>query len=422
MSLRSVKGTRDFGPKEYKKRKWVMDTIRSVYDLYGFNPLETPAMENIEVLEGKYGDEGEQLIFRVLNSGDFAKDIDSTDTKSIRKSISENGLRYDLTIPFARYLVNNRSNITLPFKRYQIQPVWRADRPQKGRYREFYQCDIDVAGSNSLITEAEILTIITQVLDKLGIEDYSVKLNNRKILKGLAEFAGCSDVLMATSLDKLDKIGEEKVKEEMVLNGIENADLVFKTLKSINKDINDNVKLGFEEIEKVIKYVDSLGGDLEKIEFDPTLARGLNYYTGCIFEVKINGVSIGSVGGGGRYDNLTSLFGWDGVSGVGFSFGLDRLCDCLEELKLFPEFKEETYLILNFGDEDYCLDILRSFREKGIKTQIFPERAKIQKQMKWANDNDISYVIICGDKEKENSEYVLKNMSTGEQKSIKWGI
>lgn len=419
MSVKSVKGTRDFGPVEYKKRKWVMDTIKSVYDQFGFNPLETPAMESMDVLGGKYGDEGDQLIFRILNSGDFAKDIDSTETKEIRKKISEKGLRYDLTIPFARYLVNNRNSISLPFKRYQMQPVWRADRPQKGRYREFYQCDIDVAGSNSLICEAEILTIITKILDRLSIKDYTIKLNNRKILKGLAEFVGCSDVVMATSLDKLDKIGEERVKEEMISNGVTSPDLVFSTLSDLKDDLNETTSLGFSEISKVIKYVNSMGGNIDRVEFDPTLARGLNYYTGCIFEVKIGGVSIGSVGGGGRYDNLTSLFGWDGVSGVGFSFGLDRLCDCLEELNLFPKIEDERYLVLNFGDEDYCLDVLMSLRDKGLKVEIFPDRDKIQKQMKWANDNNISYVIICGDKEKEKSEYVVKNMATGEQKSIK---
>jgi len=441
------KGTRDFGPAQMAKRQFILNTIRQVFQKYGFQPLETPAMENLTTLTGKYGEEGDQLLFKILNSGDFLKDVDaqelvSKNSKGITFGISEKGLRYDLTVPFARYVVMNRGEITFPFKRYQIQPVWRADRPQKGRYREFYQCDADVVGTDSLLCEAEIVLMIKEVFKGLGINDYSIKINHRAILSGLAELCNAKGLPAGQSgnesslfiaIDKLDKIGEEKVKEELRSRGFSDASLtiVFDILNLkgttqqkieflSNKFSNTaSGQKGIADIKEVLDLLSGYGATKEHVEFDIALARGLSYYTGCIFEVKINNVSIGSVSGGGRYDNLTGGFGLPGVSGVGFSFGVDRLYDAMEELKLFPQEAQisSKVLITHFDKESqrYGLTVLQALRANGIASEIYPDSVKIQKQLDYANKKMIPFTIVIGSEEIKSGLLAFKNMKTGEQ-------
>ncbi len=405
-------------------------------------PLETPAMENLNVLTGKYGDEGDQLLFKVLNSGDFLNKTTSEDyeagSKSITSKISEKGLKYDLTVPFARYVAMNRNDVAFPFKRYQIQPVWRADRPQKGRYREFYQCDADIVGTDSLICEAELLAIVEEVFEKLNFEDYQVSLSSRKILEGIAEACGASDEFsrFCTILDKLDKIGLDKVKEE--LSGIGVSDKGLTTLTTIlaiagNNDqvlkrLSDqlgNTQVGLEgirETQETLDHLGRLGKTAKKVKVDLTLARGLSYYTGMIYEVKPTTISMGTITAGGRYDNLTGVFGLDGVSGVGISFGIDRIYDTLNELDLFPTDNTQATKILltNFDDiaQAHALTILGKLREKDIPSEIYPESAKLKKQMTYADKKSIPYVLMIGSREMETGIYSLKNMTSGEQKEV----
>lgn len=405
-------------------------------------PLETPAMENLNVLTGKYGDEGDQLLFKVLNSGDFLNKTTSEDyeagSKSITSKISEKGLKYDLTVPFARYVAMNRNDVAFPFKRYQIQPVWRADRPQKGRYREFYQCDADVVGTDSLICEAELLAIVEEVFEKLNFEDYQVSLSSRKILEGIAEACGASDEFsrFCTILDKLDKIGLDKVKGE--LSGIGVSDKGLTTLTTIlaiagNNDqvlktLSDqlgNTQVGLEgirETQETLDHLSNLGKTAKKVKVDLTLARGLSYYTGMIYEVKPTTISMGTITAGGRYDNLTGVFGLDGVSGVGISFGIDRIYDTLNELDLFPTDNTQATKILltNFDDiaQTHALTILGKLREKNIPSEIYPESAKLKKQMTYADKKSIPYVLMIGSREIETGTYSLKNMNSGDQKEV----
>ena len=436
-----ARGTRDFGPSVMVKRNYIFDTIKRTFQKFGFQPIETPTIENLSVLMGKYGDEGDQLLFKILNSGDFSKDLTQQDLeegfKKLTHKISEKGLRYDLTVPFARFVVMNRNDLVMPFKRYQIQPVWRADRPQKGRYREFYQCDADVVGTDSLICEAEIVLMLQEILQNLGIKDFTIKINNRKILSGIAEVIGVkgSEVPLTVAIDKLDKIGKEKVEDELRERGfseeaieklqpifeIQGADSqVFDKLKSWLKDSETGLK-GIEELEKVWTLVQSFGLENVNTQLDITLARGLSYYTGAIFEVKANGVQIGSISGGGRYDNLTGTFGMPGLSGVGISLGVDRIFDVMEELNLFPDNQGVTtkVLLTNFDAEaeKYSLPILKKLRDAGINAEIYPESAKIK--FDYANRKNIPYVIVVGSDEMQSGELTFKNMISGEQEKIK---
>lgn len=431
------KGTRDFGPQTMAKRKFIFRTIEKVYQKYGFLPLETPSMENLSVLTGKYGDEGDQLIFKILNSGNYLqKATNLTDYKGLTPEISEKALRYDLTVPFARFVVMNRNDLHFPFKRYQIQPVWRADKPQKGRYREFYQCDADVIGTNSLLCEAEIITMIHEVFHNLELQHFTIKINNRKILTGIAEIADCkgkeSDLCVA--IDKLDKIGKEKVLEELKSKGfsdssLQNIDPIFSFqgsntdkitfLKTFLKNSEDGQK-GLEELEQTFKLAELLYFDRLNLELDITLARGLSYYTGAIFEVKAaNEIGIGSIAGGGRYDNLTGVFGLPDMSGVGISFGVDRIFDVLDSLNLFPqETIQNTKLLLCHFDEksfEYCLALITKLRLAGINSEVYPEISKLKKQLSYANSKGIANVIIVGDEEINSEILSLKNMETGEQ-------
>ena len=436
-------GTRDFGPAQMAKRQFIFNTIRPVFQKYGFQPLETPTMENLTTLTGKYGEEGDQLLFKVLNSGDFLKKVapdklDARNSKLITFDIAEKGLRYDLTVPFARYVVMNRNEITFPFKRYQIQPVWRADRPQKGRYREFYQCDADVVGTQSLTCEAEIILMIREVFKSLGITDFTIKVNHRGVLSGLAELAGAKENQMAlfVAIDKLDKIGEEKVKEELLAKGFSEESLqnVFDILnfkgttqqkielltsKFANSPIGQK---GIADFTEVLALLQNYGTTDEHVEFDIPLARGLSYYTGCIFEVKINNVAIGSVCGGGRYDNLTGVFGLPDVSGVGISFGVDRIYDAMEELNLFPKRAQvsSTVMIAHFDDESlrYSLGVAFALREKGIAAEVYPDVTKIKKQMEYANRKMIPYVMVIGSDEVKSGLLTIKNMETGDQQKL----
>ncbi len=437
------KGTRDFGPAQMAKRQFILENIKKVFQKYGFQPLETPAMENLTTLTGKYGEEGDQLLFKILNSGDFLKDVESSkletrNSKLITFDISEKGLRYDLTVPFARFVVMNRNEITFPFKRYQIQPVWRADRPQKGRYREFYQCDADVVGTDSLLCEAEIVLMIKEVFKRLGIEDYSIKINHRAILSCLAELCDAkgNESALFVAIDKLDKIGEEKVKEELRGRGFFETSLItlFEILNfkgSTQQKIEflsskfsntPSGQKGITDFKEVLNLLTGYGATEDHVEFDIALARGLSYYTGCIFEVKINHVSIGSVSGGGRYDNLTGVFGLPGVSGVGFSFGVDRLYDAMEELKLFPQEAQIStqVLIAHFDEESkrYGLKVLQALRENGIASEIYPDSVKIQKQLEFANKKMVPYTIVIGSEEVKNDILAFKNMKTGEQQKL----
>lgn len=438
------KGTRDFGPAVMAKRQFIFETIRSVFQKFGFQPLETPAMENLSTLTGKYGEEGDQLLFKILNSGDFLKDADAQllstkSSKQITSSISEKGLRYDLTVPFARFVVMNRNEITFPFKRYQIQPVWRADRPQKGRYREFYQCDADVVGTDSLLCEAEIILMITEAFKGLGIVDYTIKINHRGILSGIAETIGAkqNETSLFVAIDKLDKIGEEKVKEELRPKGFSEESLttLFEILhvkgSNTNKsaflqsrfDASESGQKGLRDLQEVFNLLKNYNASDNHVEFDVSLARGLSYYTGCIFEVKINNVAIGSVSGGGRYDNLTQAFGdKENLSGVGFSFGVDRIYDAMEELNLFPKGATATskVLICHLDDDSlyYGLGVLSALRAEGIASEIYPDNAKLKKQLDFANKKAIPYTIVIGPDEAQSGLLAFKNMDRGEQEKL----
>ncbi len=436
MKVGIPKGTRDFGPQEVNKRNFIFDTIKSVFIKYGYQPIETPTMENLSTLTGKYGDEGDQLLFKVLNNGDFLNKadieaLDARDSVKILPSISKRGLRYDLTVPFARYVVMYQSDLTFPFKRYQIQPVWRADRPQKGRYQEFYQCDVDVVGSDSLVCEAELAQIYDEVFAKLNLP-VTIKINNRKILAGIAEVAGIADqfTAMTVAIDKLDKIGMEGVKKELSDRGIplEAVDkiesiLLVKTLEELAPLMEGSSAgmKGIEEINTVFRYLQYYQ-PANEILFDVTLARGLNYYTGCIFEVSAKNVDMGSIGGGGRYDDLTGVFGLKDVSGVGVSFGAERIYDVMEELRLFPEddARNLRLIFLSFDENThlYAFEQLVKVRAAGINAEIYPDPVKMKKQMKYANARGTQYVSIVGSQEMESGQLSLKNMTTGEQEMM----
>jgi histidyl-tRNA synthetase len=441
MSKPSIpKGTRDFLPHQMRRRNYIFDTVKSVFQKYGYLPIETPTMEKTQTLMGKYGEEGDRLIFRVLNSGDFIKKSDDsafTEGNNVRfaNSVSEKALRYDLTVPFARFVVQNQNELSFPFKRYQIQPVWRADRPQRGRYREFYQCDVDVVGSDSLLYEVELIQIFDEVLTGLKLDDFTIKINNRKILSGLAEVVGEADKLIpiTVAIDKLDKIGEEGVVKELREREVSESAIVklkpLLTIKGSNKDVLEAVTTivssseigakGIEELTSVLGMIEKLGLSNAKLEFDPSLARGLNYYTGAIFEVKANNVNIGSICGGGRYDDLTGIFGMKDLSGVGVSFGADRIYDVLEELNLFPtELEASTQLMFaNFGDEEAFQSAiwLKMLRDNGIASELYPDGHKLKKQMNYANNKNIPFVALVGEDEMKNQEILVKNMETGEQ-------
>ena len=435
------KGTRDFSPVEMAKRNYIFNTIREVFHLFGYQQIETPSMENLSTLMGKYGDEGDKLLFKIQNSGDYFsgltdEELLSRNAAKLASKFCEKGLRYDLTVPFARYVVMHRDEISFPFKRYQIQPVWRADRPQKGRYREFYQCDADVVGSNSLLNEVELVQMIDRVYGKFGIR-VSIKINNRKILTGIAEIIGEADKIVdiTVAIDKLDKIGLDNVNAELASKGIPQEAIEklqpiimlsgsneekLETLKSVLSTSETGLK-GVEESEFILKTVASLGVKSE-VELDLTLARGLNYYTGAIFEVKALDVQIGSISGGGRYDNLTGVFGMSGMSGVGISFGADRIYDVLNQLDLYPKeaVNATQLLFVNFGDKEaaYCLPVLSAARDAGIRAEIYPDSAKMKKQMSYANDKNIPFVAIVGENEMNEGKLTLKNMTTGEQSLV----
>lgn len=435
------KGTRDFSPIEMARRNYIFDTIKSVFRLYGFSQIETPAMENLSTLMGKYGDEGDKLLFKILNSGDFLAGVDKSELESansvnVLKHISDKGLRYDLTVPFARYVVMNRGNLSFPFKRFQIQPVWRADKPQKGRYREFYQCDVDVVGSDSLLNEVELIQIVDEVYRRLKI-NVVLKINNRKILSGIAEVIGESDKLVdiTVAIDKLDKIGVENVNAELREKGVSEAG-IEKLQPIINMAGSNDDKLnviadvlksseiglkGVEELRTILRYVKMLNVATE-VEIDLTLARGLNYYTGAIFEVKAKDVVIGSITGGGRYDNLTGVFGLDGMSGVGISFGADRIYDVLNQLDLYPQelLASTQILFATFGENEFnfALNLLKEVRNNGISAEIYPEPVKMKKQMSYADNKAIPYVAIVGETEMAENKVMLKNMVTGEQQLV----
>jgi histidyl-tRNA synthetase len=435
------KGTRDFSPIEMMRRNYIFNTIKNVFQLYGFQPIETPAMENLSTLMGKYGEEGDKLLFKVLNSGDFISKVpeeiyNNKDSVKLTSKISEKGLRYDLTVPLARYVVQYRNELIFPFKRYQIQPVWRADRPQKGRYREFYQCDADVIGSNSLLNEAELLQIADDVFSRLKI-DTVIKINNRKILAGVAEIIGekerITDITIA--IDKLEKIGLEKVNHELAEKGV-SAEAVQKLqpilalkgdtaskLKQLKMVLSTSEKgrQGISEMRTLFEYLDNF--DLKsETELDLTLARGLNYYTGAIIEVKAKEAEMGSICGGGRYDDLAGIFGLPGVSGVGISFGAERIYDVLLQADLFPQKSLEAtkVLFVNFGakEEAYCLPMLSAVREKGINAEIYPDSAKMKKQMNYANKKQVPFVVLAGKSEMEARKFTLKNMESGEQQLL----
>lgn len=435
------KGTRDFSPVEMARRNYIFDTVKSVFKLYGFQQIETPAMENLSTLTGKYGEEGDKLLFKVLNSGDFlAKanegDLLARNSNKTTFQISEKGLRYDLTVPFARYVVQYQGEINFPFRRFQIQPVWRADRPQKGRYREFYQCDVDIIGSDSLLNEYELIQIVDRIFTQLGIR-VTIKLNNRKVLAGIAETIGEENRIIdiTIAIDKLEKIGLEKVNEELREKGI--AEAAIQKLQPIlqltgdNKEKLDQIEQvisgsvvgqkGIEELKAIFTYLKE-GDVATKVELDLTLARGLNYYTGAIFEVKANDVEIGSITGGGRYDDLTGIFGLPDISGVGISFGADRIYDVMEQLGLFPKDQSVSTRVLfaNFGkkEETYCLPLLNQLREAGISSEIYPSDDKMKKQMNYANRKGVKYVILAGETEIADGCVTLKNMESGEQSRI----
>ncbi|MEO9479754.1 MAG: histidine--tRNA ligase [Maribacter dokdonensis] len=435
------KGTRDFNPSEIAKRNYIFDTIKKNFQTYGFQPIETPSFENSDTLLGKYGEEGDRLIFKILNSGDFLRKVDDAtyaekNSNNIAPKITEKALRYDLTVPFARYVVMHQNELDFPFKRYQIQPVWRADRPQKGRFREFFQCDADVVGSDSLLQEVELVQLYDAVFSDLKLEGATIKMNNRKILAGIAEVIGAKDLLIdfTVALDKLDKIGEDGVKKEMLAKGIteeaiEKASPLFLPQGSNNEQLerldgllkdSEEGKKGLNELRFILETISALGLQSAKLSIDVTLARGLNYYTGAIFEVAAPmGVKMGSIGGGGRYDDLTGIFGLKNVSGVGISFGLDRIYLVLEELDLFPEAIDRSLQVLcvNFGEKEAmaALKLVTQLRKAGIKADMYPSSAKMQKQMKYANNRNVPYVILIGEQELSNNSFVVKNMNEGSQ-------
>ena len=432
------KGTRDFGPVEMAKRNYIFDTIKEVYALYGFQQIETPAMETLQTLMGKYGEEGDKLLFKILNSGDYMNKVSDEDLHSLNSlklaaKLCEKGLRYDLTVPFARYVVQHREELQMPFKRYQIQPVWRADRPQKGRYREFYQCDADVVGSDSLLNEVELMQIVDTVFTKFGVR-VCIKINNRKILTGIAEVIGEAEKIVdiTVAIDKLDKIGLEKVNEELRNDGIsEEAIEKLQPIISLSGSNEEKLEVisqvlagsetglkGVEETRFILDTLKAVGLNNE-IELDLTLARGLNYYTGAIFEVKALDTPMGSITGGGRYDNLTGIFGLPGLSGVGISFGADRIYDVLNALDLYPKeaVNSTQVLFINFGETEtaYCLPIVGKLRQAGIRSEIFPDKAKMKKQMSYANAKNIPFVVLAGENEMAAGKVTLKNMESGEQ-------
>ncbi len=433
------KGTRDFSADEMNKRNYIFNTIKEVYALYGFQQIETPAMENLSTLMGKYGEEGDKLLFKIQNSGDYFRGISdeqllSRDAAKLASKFCEKGLRYDLTVPFARYVVQHRDELTLPFKRYQIQPVWRADRPQKGRYREFYQCDADVVGSTSLLNEVELMQIVDTVFSKFGVR-VCIKINNRKILSGIAEMIGQSDKIVdiTVAIDKLDKIGLDNVNAELAesgipSDGIEKLQPIIKLsgtnaeklsrMKEVLKESETGLK-GVEECEFILSKLDGLKNE---VELDLTLARGLNYYTGAIFEVKALDVEIGSITGGGRYDNLTGIFGLPGLSGVGISFGADRIFDVLNQLDLYPKdaITSTKILFVNFGEKeaDFCLKVLQQVRMAGISAELYPDSVKMKKQMSYANAKHIPYVALVGESEMAENKVTLKDMESGEQRQL----
>ena len=435
------KGTRDFGPVEMAKRNYIFNTIREVYALYGFQQIETPAMETLQTLMGKYGEEGDKLLFKVLNSGDFLNKVSDEELSErnalhLASKLCEKGLRYDLTVPFARYVVMHRDELQLPFKRYQIQPVWRADRPQKGRYREFYQCDADVVGSDSLLNEVELMQIVDEVFSRFGIR-IVIKINNRKILSGIAEVIGAADKIVdiTVAIDKLDKIGIDNVNQELRDNGLNEEQIArlqpiialsgtndekLATIAEVLKDSETGLK-GIEECRFILDTLKATGLK-NAIQLDLTLARGLNYYTGAIFEVKALDVEIGSITGGGRYDNLTGIFGMPGLSGVGISFGADRIYDVLNQLDLYPQdsVNATRLLFINFGQQEtaYCLPIINKVRACGICAEIYPDAAKMKKQLSYANAKQIAYVALAGETEISQQKITLKNMATGEQQLL----
>ena len=436
------KGTRDFGPVEMARRNYIFETIRKVYALYGFRQIETPATENLSTLMGKYGEEGDKLLFKILNSGDFKNAVSTDDyaeksAAALASRFCEKGLRYDLTVPFARYVVQHREELQMPFKRYQIQPVWRADRPQKGRYREFYQCDADIVGSDSLLNEVELMQIIDEVFSRFGIR-VSIKINNRKILTGIAEIIGAADKIIdiTVAIDKLDKIGLEKVNEELLAAGLNaqqvqtlqpiidlkgsNAEKVA-TMREVLAASETGLK-GCDEVAFVLDTLAAAGSLRNEIELDLTLARGLNYYTGCIFEVKALDYAIGSITGGGRYDNLTGIFGMPGLSGVGISFGADRIYDVLNGLDLYPSDTAGSVrlLFINFGEREAarCLEYAAAARKKGVSTEVYPDTVKMKKQMAYANAQHIPFVALVGESELTENRLTLKNMETGEQQQL----
>ena len=434
------KGTRDFSPQIMLKRNYIMQVIKNAFQTFGYLPIETPSMENSSTLMGKYGEEGDRLIFKILNSGDYLKKVDlnsDLDSKKMFQKISDKALRYDLTVPFARYVVQNQNDITFPFKRYQIQPVWRADRPQKGRFREFYQCDADVVGSRSLLYEVEFIQLYDKVFTELKVPTV-IKLNNRKVLSGIAEIIGAEDKLidMTVAIDKLDKIGLDLVKEEMLQKGISDSAIKkiepilnmegdafakIATMRSVLADSDIGIE-GVNEVQTVINKVLNLGLESADLDFDLTLARGLNYYTGSIFEVEAKGVKMGSIGGGGRYDDLTGVFGLKDLPGIGISFGLDRIYLVLEELDVLPSLEADftQVLFVNFGDKeaDYCLNVLSELRKAGINSELYPDSAKMKKQMNYANKKSIPYVILLGEDEMNSGLLSVKNMKDGSQSNF----
>lgn len=433
------KGTRDFGPVEMAKRNYIFNTIRSVYELYGFQQIETPAQETLQTLMGKYGEEGDKLLFKILNSGDYLSKIDDQElaernTLRLASKICEKGLRYDLTVPFARYVVMHREELQLPFKRYQVQPVWRADRPQKGRYREFYQFDGDVVGSDSLLNEVELMQIVDTVFSRFGVR-VQIKINNRKILTGIAEVIGAADKIVdiTVAIDKLDKIGIDNVNAELREDGLSDEQIEklqpIIMLEGTNEeklntiaDVLSSSETGMKGVEECRYILSFLNGLKNEIQLDLTLARGLSYYTGAIFEVKALDTPMGSISGGGRYDNLTGIFGMPGLSGVGISFGVDRIYDVLNALDLYPKDSLNTtqLLFINFGEKEtaYCLPIAAKVREAGIRTEIFPDAAKMKKQMSYANAKQIPFVALAGENEIAQGKVTLKNMETGEQSLV----
>jgi histidyl-tRNA synthetase len=432
------KGMRDFTSEVMFRRNYIFETVKSAFECYGYAPIQTPAMENIETLTGKYGDEGDRLIFKVLNSGDYLSKANldkNTTSKSLTKSISEKALRYDLTVPFARFVVQNRNEITFPFKRYQMQNVWRADRPQKGRYREFYQCDADVIGTDSLLCEVELVQLYDDVCSQLKIPNVDICINNRKVLSGMVELMGATNLFddVVITLDKLSAIGLENVKNELLAKGVKSKSLSILDTFLNTKNVSDLLTLlaqseigkkGLEELQFVINNITDLGLQSANLVFDITLARGLNYYTGCILEVKANDVQIGSIGGGGRYDDLTGNFGLNDVSGVGISFGIDRIYLVMEELGLFPtNINVSTQVMFaNFGNEEaaFCMPLLKQLRAAGISSELYPTNAKMKKQMTYANNKGVQFVIMVGEDEMESGILSVKNMKSGEQSN--WSI